>query len=307
MASGPVQVLKFGGTSVGAPHVLQRAVQILEAADRRCRPVAVVSAAAGVTDMLLEAATRAPHSREEAEHWVDRVRHRYRSLADTTLDDEKLRAEYSEIRRLHLSGLEDALTKAIPKGSAVRDAVLATGERLMTPLLAAALRCSGVRAESVDAASLLRTNAAHGSASVDWTVSRAQIRNWHAECPTEVVPVVTGFIGSTAEGVTTTLGRGGSDYSAALLAHALGADRLERWTDVDGLYTRDPVENADAEPLRRIPMEEAREWTKNGRLGLHPRTIDPLAAAGIPLHVRCTHRPGATGTHIVPVASEASP
>lgn len=307
MAPGPVRVLKFGGTSVGAPHVLRRAVQILKAADQRCRPVAVVSAAAGVTDMLVEAADRAPHSREEAEHWVDRVRHRYRSLAGTTLDDAQLRAAYSQHRRSHLSGLEDALTRPVPKGSPVRDAVLATGERLMTPLLAAALRSSGVAAEPVDAASLIRTNAAHGSASVDWTTTRGQIRNWHAGCPDEIVPVVTGFIGSTSTGSTTTLGRGGSDYSAALLAHALGADRLERWTDVDGLYTRDPVENADAEPLRRIPMDQAREWTKNGRLGLHPRTIDPLAAAGIPLHVRCTRRPAATGTRIVPVASEASP
>jgi aspartate kinase len=175
----------------------------------------------------------------------------------------------------------------------------------MVPLLAGTLAAAGHRSRAVDAAALIRTDTTHGAATVDWPSTRTQIQQWRAQWTTEYIPVVTGFIGSTKDGVTTTLGRGGSDYSAALLARGLEADRLERWTDVDGLYSQDPAKNEEAQRLSQIRMEKARAWAKEGRLGLHPRTLDPLATAGIPLHVRCTHRPEAPGTRVVPASSSA--
>lgn len=300
----PVRVLKFGGTSVGTVGCLHGTAHVIRESAVSCRPVVVVSAAGGVTDVLAEAADEAPHLPGSAARWTERVAERYRALAEKSLDDETLRTRYGSILCVQQSALQSALQSRQlgPEASAIRDDVLATGERLMAPLLAAVLTEIGCRAQAVDASSLIGTDATHGCAAVDRASTRAQVQNWQAQRTHRVVPVVTGFIGSTAEGVTTTLGRGGSDYSAALLARALEADRLERWTDVDALYTRDPAENDEARRLSHIRMIQARSWTKEGRLGLHPRTLDPLAAAGIPLHVRCIHQPDSPGTRIIPAA-----
>lgn len=303
-----VRILKFGGTSVGTPDVLRRGIQIIRESTDRCQPVVVVSAAGSVTDQLVEAADAAPHARSVSERWANRVGACYRRLATAVIPDEALRREYASLLRDRLSALAEVLTAPVPKRSAARDAVLAAGERLMSPLLAAALSSgAGCHAESVDASELVRTDASHGEATVHWERTREQVREWYVQRSTVAIPVVTGFIGGTEGGRTTTLGRGGSDYSAALLARALNAKCVERWSDVEALYTSDPANNGDAKPLSRIPAETARRWTKEGRLGLHPRTIDPLDRAGIPLHVRCTHRPEASGTRIVPASSEASP
>lgn len=300
----PVRVLKFGGTSVGAPAPLRQALRIIVDATESCRPVTVVSAAAGATDLLVEAVEGAPHPPAVAEEWAERLGAPYRTLAGEVLD-ETLRTRYESVLHARLSGVRRALTTRIPDASATRDAVLAVGERLMAPLLAAGLTHAGARAGAVDAASLLRTDASHGAATVDWPETRRQIRSWYARRARNAIPVVTGFIGSTADGTTTTLGRGGSDYSAALVARALDAERLERWTDVDALYTADPKTNGDAQRLAHLSMRQARDWTKDGRLGLHPRTLDPLASVQIPVHVRCIHRPDAPGTRIASTTSEA--
>lgn len=315
-AARPVRVLKFGGTSVGTVERLHRAVRIIRDAVATCRPLVVVSAAGDVTDELVRAADEAPHSPASAAQWAEHIVERYRTLAVKGLDDEALRAQYGSILHARRSALRSALQSrqhrqgssaggSGPEASAARDAVLATGERLMAPLLAAALTDAGCRAQAEDAASLIRTDATPGCAAVRWRPTRQRVRAWGRSW-TDGVAVVTGFIGGTADGTTTTLGRGGSDYSAALLARALDADRLERWTDVEALYTRDPAENDDARRLSRISMTRARDWTKEGRLGLHPRALDPLTAADIPVHVRGIHRPDAPGTHIVPNVPETS-
>lgn len=301
----PVRVLKFGGTSIGSADGVANAVHIIREAAEACRPVVVVSAAAGVTDDLVRAADETRADRATAEAWARHVGRRYRSLAADTLPDGALRTRYGTALQAELSALRRALQDLKgPDAAAARDTILATGERLMVPLLAAALDAHGCAAQAIDATSLIRTDATHGDATVQWDATRQQVGDWHRSRAHDV-PVVTGFIGGTARGATTTLGRGGSDLSAALLARALDADRLERWTDVDGLYTRDPKEHPDARPLDRLDFHQARTWTKAGRLGMHPCTLDPLAAADIPVHVRCTHRPEAPGTRIVPASTPA--
>lgn len=301
-SSPSLRVLKFGGSSVGTRDGLRNAVQIIRRATDACWPVVVVSAAGGVTDRLVQAADDAPHAPSSAERWAERIGARYRQLAGATIRDASLWARYEAILQARVTALRRSLSTPLPSSSAARDAVLAVGERLMGPLLVGVLVDAGIRAQAVDAASLIRTDATHGAAAVDGPSTRAQIREEHAQWG-DAIPVVPGFIGSTADGVTTTLGRGGSDYSAALLAQGLGAERVERWTDVEGLYTCDPADNENARRLSRIEMEKAQTWAQNGRLGFHPRMLDPLVAAGIPLRVRCAHRSEAPGTRVVPSLS----
>ncbi len=302
----PIRVLKFGGTSVGDAIGLRHVTGIVAEAAKTCRPVIVTSAAAGVTDDLVRAADEAVSDPSAADTWARRIGRRYLQLAHAALDDEALRTPYGAALHAHLTDLHRALRAVDTSGtSAARDAVLATGERLMVPLLAAVLTQAGCAAHAVDATRLIRTNAIPGGAAVDLDATGQQIRQWQARRPADRVPVVTGFIGATGDGVTTTLGRGGSDYSAALLARGLGAERLERWTDVDGLYTRDPNRHDDARRLDRVEFEQALAWTHDGRLGLHPNALDPLADTGIPMHVRCTRVPEAPGSQILPAVRHA--
>lgn len=298
----PIRVLKFGGTSVGDAAPLQKAATVIQEARTTCRPVVVVSAAAGVTNDLVRAADDRRSDRDTAEAWTRDVGRRYHTLADEVLGDASAYTQYETILQAELSELRRALQQNTDSGAPARDAVLATGERLMAPLVAAVLNQCGCPARPIDAASLVRTDDAHGEVTVQWEATQEQVEDWMQDtlASATFVPVVTGFVGGTADGTTTTLGRGGSDLSAAILARALGADRLERWTDVEGLYTRDPATNDQARPLDQLDFEQALTWTKAGRLGMHPRTLDPLASANIPVHVRCTHRPEADGTRIVP-------
>lgn len=296
-----IRVLKFGGTSVGAPDRLREAMSIIRKTNARCQPVVVVSAPAGVTNLLVEAADEAPHTPATAEKRSKEIGEFYRPLAADILDDEIVRSRYESVLCPRLSRMKQDLTAQASYGSAVRDTLLATGERLMVPLLVAALEERGCAARAIDATTLIRTDASHGNAAVQWTSTRQLVRG-RAPDWSDSVPVITGFIGGTADGTTTTLGRGGSDYSAALIARALEAERLERWTDVDGLYTRDPAVHEDARRLDRLDFDQARSWTKTGRLGMHPRTLDPLIAANVPVHVRCIRRPEASGTRIGPAA-----
>lgn len=299
-----VRVFKFGGTSVGDADSLRKSAAIIHEAVATCRPVVIVSAAAGVTDALVRASDEVRGDRATADAWVRDIGRRYRTLAREVLGDDPAGSEYEAVLQAELSELRRALQSQPGTTPSARDAVLATGERLMAPLVAAVLNADGCPARPVDAASLIQTDDAHGNAAVQWEATQQRIQDWfqtHTANPSEVVvPVVTGFIGSTANGTTTTLGRGGSDLSAALVARALDADRLERWTDVEGLYTRDPALYDDARPLDELNFEQARTWTKAGRLGMHPRTLEPLASASIPVHVRCTHHPEGDSTRIVP-------
>ncbi len=302
----PVHVLKFGGTSVGTHEGLHSVSHIIREARDTCFPVVVVSAAAGITDDLVRAADETRGDRATAEAWVRHVGRRYRALAQDVIGDAPLCTHYESVLQAELSELRRALQNGTgPHAAAARDTVLAAGERLMAPLLAAVFTVHDCPARPVDATALIRTDAVHGDATVQWPPTCEQVQSWFEEWIDEpdAVPVITGFIGATADGTTTTIGRGGSDLSAATLARALEAERLERWTDVDGLYTRDPATHDDARRLDQLDFEQARTWTKAGRLGMHPCTLDPLAAADIPVHVRCTHRPEADGTRIVPAVA----
>jgi bifunctional aspartokinase / homoserine dehydrogenase 1 len=179
-----------------------------------------------------------------------------------------------------------------------RPGVLATGERLSAEVVAAALRSRGVDATAVDAAPLVRTDAAHDEALVDFHATRRLVAEAIAALPEGRVPVVTGFIGGSASGATTLLGRGGSDYTAAVLGWAVEAERVEIWSDVPGVLSGDPRRDAGARTLPRLSYREAIALARAGAKVLHPRTLEPLEPLAIPVFVGRTLDSRGAGTWI---------
>ncbi|MEM6326770.1 MAG: aspartate kinase [Bacteroidota bacterium] len=303
----PLHVLKFGGTSVGSAASLARVAEIVSRGARQHRLVVVVSAASGVTDTLARAASALDGTGADPDPWVAEVRARYDRLGAETLSDAS-RRRYAIHLEVHTEALRRTLAAIARQSSpSLRDAALAAGERLSVPLVAAVLREAGLNALPTDAAPLIATDAQHGDARVDQEETDRAIRQWHRGLRLGVVPVVTGFIGRAPGGAVTTLGRGGSDYTAGLIAGALGAACLERWTDIDALYTADPRRDPTARRLRSVPMTEAVRLARLGRLGIHARALDPLQSTPTTVRVRPTSDPDAPGTWVVRDAPPALP
>ena len=304
----PSQVMKFGGTSVGDAAAIRRVVEIVHASSRASRVVVVVSAMSGVTNQLLEAARQAEAgNRDRVRALWDDLRFRHRTTVN-----ELVRCG-PERRRLHLviEGLfeegERLCKDTVLFGDLTlraRDAISGLGERMSAPIIAAALNERGVASEAVEATELIRTDSHYGAAEPDMAVTRELCQE--RLCPLlqeGLVPVVTGFIGATGDGTLTTFGRGGSDYSAAILGAALDADEITVWTDVDGLMTADPRLIPSASTIAHISYREAAELARYGAKVLHPKTLSPVAECGIPVRIRNTFAPQRPGTHILPFTS----
>lgn len=301
----PLSVIKFGGTSVGDASCIARVVEIIRAASCESSVVVVVSAMKGVTNRLLEAASQSEAGNEKA---VAHIFHQLRVQHDAALDllvqsaDEKERIS-KKIDELFEEGAQlcQGTTLLRELTLRARDAISSLGERLSVLLVAVALRECGESAQAIDATELVVTDSSHGSANpcLDLTRDRSEARLLpllHAG----VIPVVTGFIGATTEGALTTLGRGGSDYSATILGAALDADEVEIWTDVDGLLTADPRLVPGACTISEVSYREAAELAYFGAKVLHPKTLRPLVQRGIPLWIRNTFSPEKPGTKITP-------
>jgi len=300
-----LRVFKFGGTSVGDASCITRVAGIVRSASPESDLVVVVSAMAGVTNRLVEAASLAECCQENAvADILKQLRQQHEVALNATIQslDEK-RCIARRMDELFEEG--DRLCKGTtllreltPR---VRDAISSLGERLSVLLVVAAVREIGVAAEAIEATELIVTDSSHGAADpwLDLTRDRCQARL----LPTlkgGVVPVVTGFIGATAEGVLTTLGRGGSDYSAAILGAALDADEVDIWSDVDGLLTADPRLVPEARTISEDSYREATELAYFGAKVLHPKTLRPVLQHGIPLRIRNTFFPENPGTKITP-------
>lgn len=311
-ASRPVVVMKFGGTATGAASRMRTIGTVVRRAHADVQPVLVVSALQGVTRRLdrglqaVVAAREADGTAPQAviDAFIEDVAARHREQARDVLPAAAATA-YETLLHEQLDALRIRLHTVVDTGftPALRDAVLATGEQLSVPMVVATLQAQGVPAQAGAATTLLQTDATFGEANVDVDASQTRVSNWFAALPDRAVPVVAGFIGASADGATTTLGFEGSDYTAALLAAFLRADSLTRFTDVDGIYTADPNTDAAAQRLNRLTMEQAFAWTESGRLGMHPKTLRPLAEHAIPMQVRSIDRPNAPGTEIVPDAA----
>ncbi len=280
-------VMKFGGAALGDGAGIRRAGAILTARGG-VRPVAVVSAAAGVTELLVAVANAAAEGRSE----LERVRIRHRTLlSQCGLEQELLNRLLVELASV-LEGIRER--RAI--SAAERDFVLSFGERMSARVVAAALRASGRSATPVDAFDLgLLSDSNHGCAR-PLTGNSAAIRRALQQVPG--IPVVTGFVAKDSAGNLTTLGRNGSDLSASLLAEACGAREVQFWKVVGGVMSADPTLVPDARGITRLSYSQAAEYAFRGANVLHPGALEPLRRAEIPARVLCLSDPDGEGTWI---------
>lgn len=296
-------VCKFGGTSVGDADAITRAASII--AGRRDRqPVVVVSALGGATNELLRVAEQAARGQLiGALRGVESLRERHLTQTDRLLaggaDALEVATELSAMFD-ELAALAEALNTLGDLTPRSLDAIASLGEQLSSVLVVAAFRRLGLPAEHLDARRVMITDATFTRAEPQPdAISEAAQRLVMPVVRAGRIPVMGGFIGSAqATGITTTLGRGGSDYSASLVGAALQAEAIEIWTDVDGMLTADPRVVGDARLIERIGFEEASELASFGAKVLHPNTIAPAVMRGIPVWVLNSRRPEGRGTLI---------
>lgn len=298
----PLLVMKFGGTSVGSPAAIAHAADLVVEQARDCHVAVVVSAMSQVTNMLLGALDAGSGGDQDAlADTLEQLRAKHQTACSELLPAsrqlpvrERTEVIVSEFERLARGML--LLGERPPKAV---DAAAPTGERLSSLLLSEVLKAKGVQSESVSGEGLIVTDGVHGAATPllqeTGAMTDAVLRPLLSE---GTVPVVTGYNGATREGVATTLGRGGSDFSAAILAAALRADELWIWSDVDGILSGDPTIAEDARLLEEVTYNEAAELAYNGAKVLHAKTLAPVAEAGIPVRIKNSFHPERPGTRI---------
>lgn len=295
-------VLKFGGTSLGDAQRLRRAARI--ALDQPDPRLAVVSAASGVTNALLEAARAAARGNDARRRTSVRLVHERHAHLLSGIESAPRLAEAADLLEPLLHGLDLTLDRIAANGkldAALSDQVVSTGEKCMSVLMAATIRDLGGDAVHVFTESVIATDDRHGSARPDRERTRANADAvLRPLLDTGRTVVATGFIGAGPDGATTTLGRGGSDYSATLLGAALNADEVQIWTDVAGVLSADPRTVEHAQVVPEISYDEAQELAHFGAKVLHPRTIRPAVARNIPVRILSTFAPGEAGTVVMP-------
>jgi aspartate kinase len=297
-----VIVLKFGGTSVQDAEAIDRVAGIVRGR-MPGRPLVVVSAMAGATNALLAIGEQAAKGHlVGAVRGVEALRERHLAAVEALVPDHaaaqdlagELSAMFDELARL--AEALSVLGYSTPRSM---DMIAAQGEILSSHLVVAAFKARGIPAAHVDARQVIATDDRFMKAEPQHEAIAERARAHILPLLREgQVPVMGGFIGATAEGVTTTLGRGGSDYSASLVGAALQADVIEIWTDVDGMLTADPRMVDGARLIERIRFDEASELATFGAKVLHPSTIAPAVQRAIPVYVLNSRRPEGTGTLI---------
>lgn len=299
-----MRIMKFGGTSVGSPDRIRGVLRLVSEASAAGRIVVVVSAFGGVTNALIEMSQRAVKGSSEWRSDLDAMAKRH---ADVALDLLSLEERAGLLRQIEQATVD--LRDLLHGVSLVRectprtlDSIASFGERLSAQVVAAAFRAQGHQADAIDARSLVATDETFGSARVDFEGTNARIREWWKDAT--AIPVVTGFIGATKSGETATLGRGGSDYTAAIFGAALDAEAIEIWTDVDGVMSADPRIVPTAFSLESLRYDELMELSHFGAKVVYPPTVHPARAKNIPLVIKNTLNPAFQGTWI---REEASP
>jgi len=297
--------MKFGGTSVGSPEALSQAAEIVLANSGEWdRLVVVVSAMSGVTDALAQGARTAAagDNRKYREIHSD-LKSLHQNVVDAVLPTGGEHAELSTVMGKFLEEFSTLCHSVYILGEVTpraMDTIMALGERINARVLAALLRHGGGKSKAIDATELIVTDDQFQNAAPLMDATRSRVASGLIPLlEGRTIPVVTGFIGATEEGVTTTLSRGGSDYTAAILGDCLDADEVWIWTDVDGVMTADPRIVEEARAIPSLSYSEVSEMAYFGAKVLHPKTIRPIIERNIPLWVKNTFNPAYPGTRIL--------
>lgn len=285
-------ILKFGGTSVSTPKSIETICAIVKKETAR-KPILVVSAVNKVTDTLLKVCDE----KEMRQVSLEKLRKIHIDLVKSYFNNKKQNEIFLFIES-SLQQIQQILSK-MPNSEAKRDSIISFGEMLSSYIITQALIDGGTQAQQIIATDLIVTDNHFGSAEfLPIETQRKVKRKLLPLVNRDVVPVITGFIGATIKGETTTFGRGGSDYSAAIIGSCLNAEEIQFWKDIDGIYTADPRTVREAKLLEEISYQEAARLAMNGAKVLHPKTIIPLISVGIPIKVLNTFNPGGAGTYI---------
>ena len=294
-----MKVLKFGGSSVAKPERIRSIVDILKSYYAEGEHFTVVfSAFGGVTDMLIKMSEMAAKGQEEYQELFDEFSERHNLVVQELLAEEYQNEVLPQLNRNHevLRNLLHGIFLVREASPRTMDYVLSFGERNSAFIISYVLRQAGIKAAYLDARKIIKTDKQFNSAKVDFKLTYEKIHNYYTEHPE--IQIVTGFIASAKGGLTTTLGRGGSDYTASLIAAGLNAKVIEIWTDVDGVLTADPRKVKKAFTIQNMTYAEAMEMSHFGAKVIYPPTLQPALKKQIPLYIKNTFNPGFRGTYI---------
>lgn len=291
-----MKILKFGGSSISDAARIKNVTEIIKESSQIDRIAVVVSALGGVTEKLIKLSAMAATGQKEYVHKLDELQVSHNTAAKSLIGNDAtlfsdLDSEFSDLRDI-LHGIS-LVREVSPR---LKDLVMSFGERLSSIIMADALVAQGFDAEALNMSQLIKTDRRFGNASVDFEITNRNIII-HFE-KTIVTQIATGFIASTENGDVTTLGRGGSDYTAAILAAALKCSEVEIWTDVDGVMTADPRLVDRAFSIENMTYQEAMEMSHFGSKVIHPKAMQPAMEQNIPICIRNTFDPGFKGTCI---------
>lgn len=294
-----MKVLKFGGSSVGSAETIEKVVEIVREASVMGECAVVLSAMQGATDALIDAGRMAERGDDGYIEILSNLGENHAAAIDKLFVGSRHLAisDFVEFTVKELENLCEGVRLIRELSPKTLDRILSFGEIVSTRIVAAKLDLDGLENEWKDSRLLIRTDSRHGFASVDFAETNRQIKEYF-EGSTVKLKVIPGFIASDPNGNTTTLGRGGSDYTAAIVAAAVDADVLEIWTDVSGMMTADPRFVRNVRQIPKITYREAMELSHFGAKVIYPPTIQPVMAKGIPVLVKNTFAPSDVGTLI---------
>ena len=294
-------VLKFGGTSVGSGKKITNVCDIVQKVKKNNQVIVVSSALQSTTDELLELSENAKKGQVNKKIINDIVQRHQDAIKDI-IQDKKIQDEVFEKVSSLIKDLEKTVEGVIivkELSDKTRDKIVSFGEQLAVPIISAKLRDMGIKSKSFTGGEVgIMTDENFGNASPLMKVTQHNVKNNLSNLLEETVPVITGFIGVTQQGDISTIGRGGSDFSASLIGMCLSVDEIWFMTDVDGLLTANPKLYPNAKTIPQLSYDEAAEMAIMGAKGMHPRALDPARTANIPVRIKNTFNPEAEGTLI---------
>jgi aspartokinase/homoserine dehydrogenase 1 len=293
-----MKVLKFGGTSVGSSININRVISILENYGKKDTIACVVSAVGGITDKLLLAGKQAQNKdRSYIETFTSIKERHYTIIKELNPNNNKGILNYVDDKLSALQSLLEGIYLINELSPKTSDKLVSYGELLSSYIIAETMKNRGISAERKNSHELVITNSNFTKAEVDYKITNANIQDYFKSASQQIT-ILPGFISKSKTGEQTTLGRGGSDFTAAIIAAALKVEQLEIWTDVSGMFTTNPKMVKQAYPIDKISYQEAMELSHFGAKVLYPPTVQPVLDLDIPIHIKNTLEPDAIGTII---------